>query len=411
MNKKILFLYLIVSLGITLPSYAQDENQSYGIRFSGYVKNDFFLDTRQIVSAREGHFLLYPADEFLDKKGEDINARASFNYMAIQSRLSGKITGPDAFGAKTSGLLEGAFFGVSNTDINTFRLRHAYVKLNWTNTELILGQYWHLMFQNECFPGVISFNTGVPFQYFSRNPQIRLTQNLGDISLTGMLAAQRDFSSPGGSDVLRNALLPDIQGKITYKKGNLLAGLTAGYKQIVPRIVTDSLYKTDAKVGGFSGEAFFKILTHAVTYKFQATYLQNGYDGLTIGGFAIQSITDPLRDTRKYATLNVMNFWTDIETNGEKFQLGVFAGYSKNLGSNEELKDLSKLPLYSRGFDIASLYRISPRIILNSGKLRFAFELEHTGAYYGETISEMGVPEDLSLVINNRLLLAVFYFF
>ncbi len=411
MKRTILLLSVITGVCLSFPSHAQDEEQNFGITFSGFVKNDFFFDTRQTVSIREGHFLLYPADELPDRNGEDINARASFNFLAIQTRLTGKITGPDAFGAKTSGVVEGAFFGTANADVNGFRLRHAFVRLNWTKTELLFGQYWHMMFITEGFPGTVSFNTGAPFQFFSRNPQARITHRMGDLSIAAMVAAQRDFSSPGGSDVLRNSIMPDLQGQVTYSTGHLLAGLTAGYKNVVPRIKTDSLYKTSTAIGGFSGEAFLKIATGPVTCKFQATYLQNGYDGLSIGGYAVRSVTDPVRDYREYTTINTLNLWTDIHSNGEGIQVGIFAGYSKNLGTGEAVEDAGKLSLYARGHDIAMLYRVSPRIIVNSGKTRFAFELEHTGAYYGDSISSMGIPGDLSLVVNNRFLLAVYYFF
>ena len=406
-----LFMFLILSLGITMHSSGQDENKNFGIQFSGFVKNDIILDTRQTVSVREGHFLLYPADEFPDRRGNDINARANFNILAIQSRLTGKITGPDAFGAKTSGVLEGAFFGVTNSDINGFRLRHAFLKLNWTHTELLMGQYWHMMFVSDCFPGTVSFNTGTPFQFFSRNPQLRLTHKIGNLSIAAMIAAQRDFSSPGGSDVLRNSLLPDLQAQIAYRAEGFLAGITAGYKRIVPRIQTDSLYKTSTGVQGISGQAFCKIVTRPLTLKFEGAYLQNGYDGLSLGGFAIRTISDPMRDFREYTTVNALNLWTEIHSHGEMLQFGLFAGYSKNLGTREAIEDLSRFPLYTRGWNIASLYRISPRIILNSGKTRFAFELEHTGANYGDSVNSQGIPQDLGLVLNNRFLLAAYYFF
>ncbi|MFW5644912.1 MAG: hypothetical protein ACOCZL_03275, partial [Bacteroidota bacterium] len=171
MKIKIIVLLFLISFGTSLHTFSQDDEKKFGISLSGFVKNDFILDTRQTVSVREGHFLLYPEDERLDPDGEDINARANFNYLSIQSRVTGKLTGPDAFGAKTSGILEGAFFGATNSDINGFRLRHAFFKRNWASTELLLGQYWHLMFVTDCFPGTVSFNTGTPFQYFSRNPQ------------------------------------------------------------------------------------------------------------------------------------------------------------------------------------------------------------------------------------------------
>ncbi|HOD67757.1 MAG TPA: hypothetical protein PKM94_13830, partial [candidate division Zixibacteria bacterium] len=85
--------------------------QDFGIKFSGFVKSDFFHDSRQTVSLREGHFLLYPAGISRDVRGEDVNDRGSFNYLAIQTRLTGAITAPDAFGAKVSGVLEADFFG------------------------------------------------------------------------------------------------------------------------------------------------------------------------------------------------------------------------------------------------------------------------------------------------------------
>lgn len=179
--KKGLFLF-VFSVILAASTIAQD-SPNFGIKFSGFVKTDIFWDSRQTVAAREGHSLLYPANEKLDVEGNDINAKASFNMLSIQTRLRGTITGPDALGAKTSGVIEGAFFGHTNGDINGFRLRHAFVKLQWKKTALLVGQYWHPNFVTYCFPGVVSFNTGAPFIPFTRNPQIRVTQNLGKFNL------------------------------------------------------------------------------------------------------------------------------------------------------------------------------------------------------------------------------------
>ncbi len=160
-----------------------------------------FYDSRQTVSVREGHFLLYPKPVLADKDGRDINAVSSFHMLSIQTRLLGRVTGPDAFGAKTSGLIEGEFFGTSDADINGFRLRHAFVRLNWAKTELLVGQFWHPMFVTESFPEVVSFNTGAPFQPFNRSPQVRLTRTLGRWSLAATALAQRDFPSNGPDGV------------------------------------------------------------------------------------------------------------------------------------------------------------------------------------------------------------------
>ncbi|MCK4748547.1 MAG: hypothetical protein KAT15_15955, partial [Bacteroidales bacterium] len=141
--RRIITTALLMYAGLAL--YAQEES-NYGIKFSGFVKNDFFIDSRQTICAREGHFLLWPASEKLDVYGNDINSKSTFNMLSIQSRLSGKITGPDALGAKTSGLIEGDFFARANDNINLFRMRHAYLKLNWTRVELLTGYSWNPLF-------------------------------------------------------------------------------------------------------------------------------------------------------------------------------------------------------------------------------------------------------------------------
>ncbi|MBP7497800.1 MAG: hypothetical protein KA792_09070, partial [Bacteroidales bacterium] len=146
-------LYFL-SLIIAIPVFVKAQENSFGVKFNGYVKNDFFYDSRQVVSIREGHFLLYPAAKSPDADKKDVNAVPNFNFLSIQSRLTGKITGPDAFGAKTSGVIEADFFGNENAafvDANGFRLRHAFVKLSWEKTELLTGQYWHPLFQPGCF--------------------------------------------------------------------------------------------------------------------------------------------------------------------------------------------------------------------------------------------------------------------
>ncbi len=410
--KKSILILIAITFSLCFDSIGQDkEEKKFGIKFSGFVKSDFIFDTRQVVSAREGHFLLYPKNVRLDREGEDINAKSSFNYLSIQSRLTGKISGPDAFGAKTSGVIEGAFFGHIETSINSFRLRHAFIKLNWKTTEFLFGQYWHSMFVTQCFPGTVSFNTGTPFQFFSRNPQIRLTQKIGAITISGMAATQLDFVSPGGSKTIRNSLLPDLQGQISWSNSKLLIGVTAGYKRLLPRLETDSLYKASSKIGGVTGQAFFKLTTSPITFKMQATYLQNGFDGLAIGGYAVQSITNPARDYRSYTTINTMSFWADIHTNSKKLQVGLFIGYSKNMGSDNEIEEMGLYGRYSRGSDIAYLYRVSPRLIVNRGKIRVATEIEHTAAAYGSSIDTKGIPQDDEIVINNRVLVAVYYFF
>ena len=405
--KRIAFIIFMSALGASL--LAQDKN--FGISFSGFVKNDFIYDTRQNVAVREGHFLLWPMPELPDVNGNDINAKPNLNFLAIQSRLTGKITGPDALGAKTSALMEGAFFGHSDGDVNGFRLRHAYGKMEWENAELLFGQTWHPMFITACFPDVISFNTGAPFQPFSRNPQLRFTYKQGDLNIIATAFTQRDFTSAGGSALLRNSGRPEFNLTLAYRSigengSEILAGVSAGYKTLAPRLVTNKNLVANEEVSSTMQEAFIKVKIPALTFKLEAFYGQNAYDIMGISSFALVS-ADPATDHREYAPLSSMAVWSEIHTNGEKLQFGLFGGYTKNLGAGKEIDNSIK---YGTRSDIDFVYRVSPRIIFNAGKLRFAGEVEYTTAAYG-TFNNMGEVETAVPVSNTRFLVAAYYFF
>ncbi|MFA5782634.1 MAG: hypothetical protein WC868_10250 [Bacteroidales bacterium] len=462
--KKLCFILMF------LPFFIKAQNKTdepkFGINFSGFVKNDFFWDSRQNVSIREGHFLLYPSPVSNDAEGNDINAKANFNFLSIQTRLTGKITGPDAFKAKTSGVIEADFFGNENAnfvDVNGFRLRHAYVKLNWKKTELLFGQYWHPMFIAGDYPGVVSFNTGSPFQPFSRNPQIRFSHKCGKFSFIVAANSQRDFASPGGSSVtLRNAEIPEVNVQLQYgvkndsAKTEFLAGIGGGYKTLAPRLYSEVIttpekytldtatntithvyakttkYKTDEKVYGYSAFAFIKYKIPKVTFKLYGLYGQNLFDLTMLGGYAIKGIKDPIRDIKDYVSFNTMSAWAEIQTNGKKVQLGLFAGYTQNMGADKDIISYglpAAIPVatnpfpqatqvINRGADIKNIYRVAPRIIFLSEKFQFMTELEYTTAAYATTDAtgalnrdKKGVITDAYNVSNIRVLFAVMYNF
>jgi hypothetical protein len=436
--KKNLILTFLIGL-INVCAFAQDKQPEFGIKFSGFVKSDFFYDSRQVTSIREGHFLLYPAAISKDSVGKDISAVPSMNFLSIQSRLSGKITGPDAFGAKTSGTIEADFFGNESAafvDVNGFRLRHAFVKLNWTKTELLLGQYWHPFFNPSCYPSVISFNTGSPFQPFSRNPQARITYKMGNISLMAAVLAQRDFISPGGSALLRNSATPDANLQVSYGTKNdsanteLLIGAGMEYKTLKPRLsstvgtgAAQKIYKIDESVSSMAYTFFFKWKIPAVTIKLQGVYGQNLYDLTMLGGFAVDTLADTTTLACKYTPYNTASFWLEAQTNGKKIQAGIFAGFTKNLGTSADImastvNSLTSATTTVRGYTIGQAYRIAPRIVFISGKLQLATEIEYTVASYATLnsshkyeIDTKGVVKKSENAANVRVLFAAIYNF
>jgi hypothetical protein len=101
-----------------------------------------------------------------------------------------------------------------------------------------------------------------------------------------------------------------------------------------------------------------------------------------------------------------MSAWTEA-IYGKALQFGLFAGYTKNLGASDDVVGGS---YYSRGSNIASVFRIAPRAQYSVGKTRYAAEIEYTSAAYG-TPNTKGVVKDTCTVANLRFLFGFYLFF
>ena len=415
--KRVLLLFIYLTL--ICSCFAQKETKSsFSFKLKGHVKTDVMLDSRQTVAARQGHFLLYPAAENLDVNGSDINAAPNFNMLSIQTRLTGMITGPDAFGAKSSGVIEGSFFGSVNPDINGFRLRHAYLTLDWENSSLLVGQYWHPMFMIELCPSTLSFNSGVPFQPFSRNPQIKFTQKISSIYLSLTAASQLDFASYGpngvSSSYLRNSVVPILNFSLKYVNPAMILGISTTYMTLTPRIFSSDNYNADVpqkystnnSISGISAMVFAKFMVNEFTAKFEGVYGSNVSDLLMLGGYAVKSV-NAATGAEEYTNTNTFSVWGDLSY-GKVLELGIFAGYTKNLGT--EANNVGTY--YSRGSNIEDVFRVSPRIKYKMGNVKFGAEVEYTSAAYGTpNNNNKGKVENSTSVANLRLLLAAYLFF
>ena len=439
MKRDLILLFLFAFTWQIVKSQNTEKKEPlFGVHFTGMIKTDFIFDTRQTVTLRDGSLLYYPEPVKPDSEGKDINSKSVFNILAIQTKVTMNITGPDALGAKTSGLIEAEFFGNVNPNMNVFRLRHAYIKLNWPKTELLIGQFWHPMYETLCNPDVISADAGLPFKVYARNPQIRASQLFGNLKLIISAMTQIDFASNGpegvSSKYLRNSVLPELNFQVQYlikneiKGTEFLVGAGIDYLMLTPALSSEivlqksadsvkngvvvhydaitATYKTNSQARGISGTLFAKIRLPKITFKLGGIYSDNGYALSLIGGYAVKSITDAEKKFVDYANVRTFSTWMDISTNGMKWQAGAFGGFSKNLGAGTEVIG----PYYSRGSNIDYLYRVSGRFIVIANKFRIAPELEYTVAAYGKTNEKANVSNSKEIG-NLRILLGVYYFF
>jgi len=388
MNRHLLSLFGALVILVSLLSgglKAQNSNDTpVTVSIHGFAKADVAWDSRQVVEAREGFLVFYPQKPKYDAQGEDINATPGFNSWAMTSRVNIKATGPKVLGATAMAFVEGDFTGPSNTENNAFRLRHAYVSLAWEKWTVLAGQYWNPMDVPEMLPKVLALNTGAPFRSFTRSPMVKAEYKFGSSKIIAAIYTQRDYQSSGPSgasaNYLRTSGLPNFHLQYQLNRGSIIMGIGADYKMIRPRMTSDSLIIDDNKVSSFSALAYIGYSKGKFGIKGQALYGQNLSDHLMLGGYAVSSI-DPTTDAREYVNLNNLSSWIDCNYRiTPAVNLGLFAGYSQNLGTEKDVVGA----FYGRGDDIASLYRLSPRIEWFYGPVQFIAEVEYTAAAFGK---------------------------
>ena len=218
-NKTIAFLVVVSLLALPVVASAATE-----FTLGGYIKLDMFWDSSQV-----GKNLNTP----VARNNNPINQHGRFQATSQSSRFNFTIKGPDLWGAKTTGYLEVDFDQQGDTRqsaSNSYipRLRHAFFRMNWPGTELLLGQYWGYFC--EFYPELIQDG---PFQGHGqatqRLPQIRVTQDFGvgsgKMTLSGLVGAPVDATDTLNPAVQEsNAALPgqeaegpQLQAKIQWE--------------------------------------------------------------------------------------------------------------------------------------------------------------------------------------------------
>jgi hypothetical protein len=364
--------------------------KEWDVSWYGFIRTDYIWDTRKSAQVREYNLNLYPLDEVLDGNGADLNDTGASNFLSVVSRLGAKVKGPNVWGAKISGTLEGDFFGNTEATIGLLRLRHAHVNLDWSKTSLLMGQTWYPTFIPEVFPGVANFSTGILFNPFGWASQVRLKQNFTK-EFSGAITAykEREFTTQtatGGTQnsASINSSVPTIHGQLQFKNKNWIAGLGAEFKSLQP--LTESGGKVSnekANSTSFVGYAKysndkFSVKAYGITGTDMANLVMlGGFVGYTQAG-----------QVEKYESSKTTAYWIDIASNNKKVAPGLFFGMTTNDGTSKNLAAGETVKYYMRGVAgtrvVEQVMRVSGRVDFKQNKFRVTPEIEYTGATWGD---------------------------
>lgn len=364
--------------------------KEWDISWYGFIRTDYIWDTRKSAQVREYNLNLYPLDEVLDVNGQDLNDAGASNFLSVVSRLGTKVKGPNVWGAKISGTLEGDFFGNTEASIGLLRLRHAYVNMDWSKTSLTMGQTWYPTFIPEVFPGVANFSTGILFNPFGWASQIRLKQNFTK-EFSGAITAykEREFTTQtatGGTQnsASINSSVPTIHGQLQFKNKNWIAGLGAEFKSLQP--LTESGGKvSNEKANSTSFVGYLKYNNdkfHIKAYGITGTDMANL---VMLGGFVGYTKTGQVET---YESSKTTAYWIDIASNNKKVAPGLFLGLTTNDGTSRNLVAGETVKYYMRGVAgtrvVEQVMRVSGRVDFIQNKFRVTPEIEYTGATWGD---------------------------
>lgn len=411
--RKTAIVLATVLLGLPIFAQTDGEKAPFKIEMHGFIGLSMFMDSRQSINLRHNQINMYPKQEVLDANGNDLNATGMRSFDASHSRIGFFVSGPDVLGAKSSAVLEGDFLGGSGANDVNFRIRQANVKLQWERSYLLLGQAYHPLFVVENYPNTQVFSAGVPFHPLNRAPQVQIGTNLSDLwAISGYILGQNDFRSVGMTSGYEQSMVPEFAARVRFQSNKgFFAVLNGGVQTQKPDLVVpvgiNQGFKSDKHLVSTYFSGSLRQSFEKTTLKAGFVYGGNMTSQVMIGGVARHIKQNGDFD---YVALRSMSLWYDMDVKtGTKWSLGLFAGYSANLGASKEASAVSAL---SRGENIGELYAVSPRIYFHaSTKMWMGVEYTANTAQYGATFDKYAKPIELKSVTNHRIGLHMRYMF
>ena len=402
--KKTLLCCMLALCGMT----ASAQDKAVKAEIYGFVRNYFTYDSRSCVQSNEGLFNMLPNDVNYASNGDDLNAIPSVRFLSMTTRLGLNVAGPEIWGAKSTAKIESDFCGASSGTAFNLRIRQAYTKLAWGQSDLLVGQAWHPM-AGDLMPEVFSLATGAPFNPFNRSPQVRYNYApVKGLSFTAAALYQYQYGSVGldgktSNTYSRNALVPELFVGVTAKGKHLTGMLGANVSTIAPRVTANNML-VDERLTSYSFMASGSLKVDDLSVRAKAVYGQNTSHMQQPTGFGIVETFD--NGVNNYENMQLGSAWITMMY-GKKLRYGFFAGWMKNYGSAGE--DFTSLVVRNNtGLDQA--YRFSPIVTYKVENMQIGLEYEHTAAAYGIYHAD-GTVANTHWVPNNRICVMVKYDF
>jgi hypothetical protein len=179
----------------------------------GFAEVDAMYDTTQSYGD-------YMGGAVLARPGSYGATHGRMQFTIRNSRIGFKVDAPEFWGIRSIAVLEGDFFGNQPTTASeaalfnnpTFRIRHAYLKMETAYIDVLGGQTYDLFGQQSYFfPAALTF-LGLPGEIFGRTAQVRFYHSFKTdpvdiyLGVAVLRPPQRDSQTPEGQAAARLAV-------------------------------------------------------------------------------------------------------------------------------------------------------------------------------------------------------------
>ncbi len=399
---------IVIASALSLLSVAAMAQESKPqLKWYGFVRNYAAVDTRESVAGTEDFFYYLPKDENI-VDGVDLNERTSAKFAAITSRLGLDVTGYEFNGWKMGAKIEADFYnGVSGvTGTAVLRLRQAYATIAKDALSFKVGQAWHPLAAD--MPDVISLNTGAPFGPFSRTPLAQVEYKfLPSLTFTAAALWQMQYVSAGPSGASANYIkygcTPEMYFGLSFAQDGFTGRVGLDVLSIKPRNVAGDK-KVNDRITTVSPFLYAQYTDNLWTLKAKAVFAQAGEHINLNGGYGVSKINED--GSWEYTPTRNLSSWFSAKY-GKKLQGVFFAGYVKNLGTVDSILSPEMLYFSKNSFaNMNQMWRLTPTVIYNFGKLALGLEYEVTSVEYGSWDTDFAkglATKDLHWITNHRV--------
>jgi hypothetical protein len=202
------------------------------------------------------------------------------------------------------------------------------------------------------------------------------------MTAAGVWQMQYTSCGPNGSsaDYIKNSGIPELYFGLNYTAGNTLFRFGGNMLSLKPFVGGKRVNEFTAFFYGQYKEGLFSA-------KLKSVIAQDGSHLNLNGGYAVSNVGS-VGDVKTWEFTPTRNSSTWLSLSyGSDWQAVLFAGYVKNFGTSRGIVGSDAFYFSKNSYkQMRQMYRISPIIIRNLGKVALALECEITGIEYGSKL-------------------------